>query len=60
MAYRHELWSCGLGVADAMDTAQRGMGLDRAATQRLIKRTGVEAASLVSAGKRRHCRQERA
>ncbi|MGA9872800.1 MAG: DUF993 family protein, partial [Rhodococcus sp. (in: high G+C Gram-positive bacteria)] len=23
-AYRHELWSYGLGVADAMDTAQRG------------------------------------
>ncbi|MFB8370778.1 dihydrodipicolinate synthase family protein [Pseudarthrobacter sp. NPDC055928] len=50
MAYRHELWSYGLGVADAMDTAQRGMGLDWAATQQLIKRTGVEAASVVSAG----------
>ena len=50
LAYRHELWSYGLGVADAMDTAQRGMGLDWAATQQLIKRTGVEAASVVSAG----------
>ena len=40
LAYRHELWSYGLGVADAMDTAQRGMGLDWAATQQLIKRTG--------------------
>jgi hypothetical protein len=50
MAYRHELWSYGLGVADAMDTAQRGMGLDWAATQQLIKRTGVEAAAVVSAG----------
>ena len=50
MAYRHELWSYGLGVADAMDTAQRGMGLDWAATQQLIKRTGVEAASVVAAG----------
>jgi hypothetical protein len=49
-AYRHELWSYGLGEADAMDTAQRGMGLDWAATQQLIKRTGVEAASLVSSG----------
>jgi hypothetical protein len=48
MAYRHELWSYGLGVADAMDTAQRGMGLDWAATQQLIKRTGVEAASVVA------------
>ena len=50
LAYRHELWSYGLGVADAMDTAQRGMGLDWDATQQLIKRTGAEAASVVSAG----------
>lgn len=50
MAYRHELWSYGLGVADAMDTAQRGMGLDWAATQQLIKRSGVEAASVVASG----------
>lgn len=50
LAYRHELWSYGLGVADAMDTAQRGMGLDWDATQQLIKRTGVEAAAVVSAG----------
>jgi hypothetical protein len=50
LAYRHELWSYGLGVADAMDTAQRGMGLDWDATQQLIKRTGVEAASVVSSG----------
>ena len=28
LAFRHHLWSYGLGVADAMDTAQRGMGLD--------------------------------
>jgi hypothetical protein len=46
LAYRHELWSYGLGVADAMDTAQRGMGLDWSATQELIKRSGVEAASV--------------
>jgi len=44
MAYRHELWSYGLGVAEAMDTAQRGMGLDWAATRELIRRTGHEAA----------------
>src|SRR6476646_9594923 len=50
MAYRHELWSYGLGVADAMDTAQRGMGLDWDATQQLIKRTGVAAASVVASG----------
>ena len=45
MAYRHELWSYGLGVAEAMDTAQRGMGLDWAATQELIARSGAEAAA---------------
>lgn len=50
LAYRHELWSYGLGVADAMDTAQRGMGLDWDATQQLIKRTGAEAASVVASG----------
>lgn len=46
MAYRHELWSYGLGVAEAMDTAQRGMGLDWAATKELITRTGAEAVSV--------------
>ncbi|RBM20118.1 dihydrodipicolinate synthase family protein [Prauserella sp. PE36] len=43
LAFRHHLWSCGLGVAEAMDTAQRGMGLDWAATQELIRRTGAAA-----------------
>jgi hypothetical protein len=43
MAYRHELWSYGLGVADAMDTAQRGMGLDWETTRELILRSGNEA-----------------
>ena len=28
LAYRRHLWSWGFGVAEAMDTAQRGMGLD--------------------------------
>ncbi|GAB3194414.1 dihydrodipicolinate synthase family protein [Nesterenkonia suensis] len=50
LAYRHELWSYGLGVADAMDTAQRGMGLDYAATQELISRSAQEAATVVEAG----------
>lgn len=43
MAFRHHLWACGLGVADAMDTAQRGMGLDWATTRELLRRTGAEA-----------------
>ncbi|MFC8043364.1 dihydrodipicolinate synthase family protein [Nocardia sp. NPDC057353] len=45
LAYRHELWSYGLGVADAMDTAQRGMGLDWQATAELIRRSGAAAAA---------------
>ena len=48
LAYRRELWSYGLGVADAMDTAQRGMGLDWPATQELIRRSGAEAAVVVA------------
>jgi uncharacterized protein DUF993 len=43
LAFRRHLWSWGLGVAEAMDTAQRGMGLDWAATQELIRRGGAEA-----------------
>lgn len=43
--FRHELWSYGLGVAEAMDTAQRGMGLDWASTKELIARSGQDAAS---------------
>jgi hypothetical protein len=43
LAYRRYLWSMGLLVAEAMDTAQRGMGLDWAACQELIRRTASEA-----------------
>ncbi|MEA3041429.1 MAG: hypothetical protein QOC65_918, partial [Sphingomonadales bacterium] len=39
IAYRRHLWSLGLGVAEAMDTAQRGMGLDWTAAQELIRRS---------------------
>lgn len=46
LAFRHHLWSWGLGVADAMDTAQRGMGLDARATRELITRSAAEAASV--------------
>lgn len=50
MAYRHHLWQHGLGVAEAMDTAQRGMGLDWQATQELIRRTGSEAGGPFACG----------
>lgn len=39
MAFRHHVWSYGLGVAEAMDTAQRGMGLDWESAKELIRRT---------------------
>ncbi|HEX2681612.1 MAG TPA: DUF993 family protein, partial [Candidatus Dormibacteraeota bacterium] len=41
--YRRYLWSMGLSVAEAMDTAQRGMGLDWTACRDLIRRTAAEA-----------------
>ena len=37
--YRRHLWSLGLGVAEAMDTAQRGMGLDWPTSLELIRRS---------------------
>ncbi|MDQ3652042.1 MAG: dihydrodipicolinate synthase family protein [Acidobacteriota bacterium] len=43
LGYRHHLWSYGLAVAEAMDTAQRGMGLDWVASQELIRRSLAEA-----------------
>ena len=39
IAFRKHLWSLGLGVAEAMDTAQRGMGLDWVGAQELIRRS---------------------
>lgn len=43
LEYRRYLWSLGLGVAEAMDTAQRGMGLNWEMTKELIKRSLKEA-----------------
>ncbi|MFF4661634.1 dihydrodipicolinate synthase family protein [Streptomyces sp. NPDC001282] len=43
LAFRRHLWSHGLGVAEVMDTAQRGMGLDWAGAAELIRRSGAEA-----------------
>jgi hypothetical protein len=39
IAYREYVWDLGLGVAEAMDTAQRGMGLDWPASLELIRRS---------------------
>src|SRR2546430_4418082 len=43
IAFREHIWDLGLGVAEAMDTAQRGMGLDWATSLELIQRS-VKAA----------------
>ena len=43
LAYRRHLWSWGLGVAEAMDTAQRGMGLGWSEARELIRRSASEA-----------------
>ncbi|MBC7478297.1 MAG: DUF993 family protein, partial [Pseudorhodobacter sp.] len=39
LAFRVALWDQGLGLAEAMDTAQRGMGVDWATALELIQRT---------------------
>jgi hypothetical protein len=53
IAYREYLWSLGFGVAEAMDTAQRGMGLDWPLAFELIKRStaaGNARGALVASG----------
>ena len=45
LAYRRHLWRYGFAVAEAMDTAQRGGGLDWSAAQDLIARSLAEARS---------------
>lgn len=45
IAYRRYLWDLGLGVAEAMDTAQRGMGVDWPISLELITRSSAEARS---------------
>jgi len=47
IAFRRHLWSLGLGVAEAMDTAQRGMGMDWPNSLELIRRS-LDAAKHVT------------
>ena len=49
LAYRRHLWQLGFAVAEAMDTAQRGMGLDWPTTQELIRRALAEARAVGAA-----------
>jgi hypothetical protein len=46
LAYRRHLWSWGFGIAEAMDTAQRGMGLDWPSSLLLIEKSVKEAKSV--------------
>ena len=50
LAYRRHLWAWGFGIAEAMDTAQRGMGLDWKNSLELIRRTVAEGAGVVASG----------
>jgi hypothetical protein len=43
LQYRHHLWSYGFAIAEAMDTAQRGMGLDWKTALQLINQSAIEA-----------------
>lgn len=49
MAFRHHLWALGFKIAEAMDTSQRGMGLDWAGAQELIRRSLTEARAVPGA-----------
>ena len=49
LAFRRHLWSLGFGVAEAMDTAQRGMGLDWPTSLQLIRRSVAEARGIPQA-----------
>ena len=44
LRFREYLWSLGFGLAEAMDTAQRGMGLDWKVARELIRRSATAAA----------------
>lgn len=49
MAFRHHLWSLGFKIAEAMDTAQRGMGVDWAQARELIRRSLAESRTVPGA-----------
>jgi hypothetical protein len=52
IAYRRHLWSWGFGIAEAMDTAQRGMGLDWTNSLELIRRSieASEKGNIIASG----------
>ncbi len=57
IAFREHIWDLGLGVAEAMDTAQRGMGMDWPTSLELIQRSVAAAKAKGNAlcfSRRRH------
>jgi hypothetical protein len=50
MAFRRHLWSLGFGVAEVMDTAQRGMGLDWQTAKELVRVSAAEAEGAIACG----------
>ena len=63
IAYRRHLWSWGFGVAEAMDTAQRGMGLDWTNSLELIRHSldaakGIPGAQVASGAGTDHLAQD--
>ena len=57
LAYRRHLWGLGFEIAEAMDTSQRGMGLDWPTAHELIRRSLAEARTIDGRGprlRRRH------
>ncbi len=49
LAFRHHLWRLGFKIAEAMDTSQRGMGLDWSKAKELIRRSLAEAKTVPGA-----------
>ena len=50
LRFRAHLWAYGFGVAEAMDTAQRGMGLSWAQARELIARSAASAGGALACG----------
>ena len=46
LAFRRHLWGLGFKIAEAMDTSQRGMGLDWPTARELIQRSLAEARTI--------------
>jgi len=50
LAFRRYLWSLGFGVAEVMDTAQRGMGLDWETAKEIVRHSAAEAGGAIACG----------